>query len=111
VLVMVPKADMTTCTPMFLGVVLGFNEEYNSYKEYEAPLRQHKTTLTLVSEQTGLTNEVALSVKTIANPNLTFVTPVFELVNIRNNREFQEAVLGSWNMESRYETYDSLPCK
>ncbi len=78
---------------MFLGIVQGFSEERGGYIPYDAPLtNEQKTALTLVSEQTGATNQVAVTIKTIANPNLTYVTPVHELVGIKNSPGFQTAI-------------------
>lgn len=112
VLVWVPKKDQSTSSPMFLGIVQGFNDEQGSYVPYEAPVTNsqvHQTSINLVSEQSGVTNEVAVALKTIANPNLTFVIPVHELVGLKDSKEFQIACAMSFGNPKVFEAFDYLP--
>jgi hypothetical protein len=112
VLVWVPKKDQSTSNPMFLGIVQGFNDERGSYVPYDAPVTNsqvHHTSINLVSEQSGVTNEVAVSLKTIADPNLTFIIPVHELVELINSRDFQIACAMSLGNPQVFEASDYLP--
>jgi hypothetical protein len=106
VLVEVPAKDLSVCRPFFLGVVKGFNDEMGAYVPYDAPLTNEEAALTLVGKKTGTTNQVAITIRTVANPNLTYVTPVHELFGLRDSPDFQ-AVLNqaALNQES-YEILD-----
>jgi len=112
VLVWVPRKDQQISEAMFLGIVQGFKDEQGSYVPYEAPVTNssvHSTSINLVSEQNGATNQVAVALKTIANPNLTFIIPVHELVGLKDSREFQMAMgIALVNLKS-YEAFDFLP--
>ena len=109
VLINVPSKDFLTSRSLFLGIVQGFNEEAGGYTPYDAPLKTQGTSITLVSAQTGITNQVAVAIKTIANPNLTFVTPVYELVGLRDSKEFQTALLQLLLNINKYEVLEGLP--
>jgi hypothetical protein len=96
VMLVVPQtnSDVSVTQFMFLGVVEGFREEQGSYIPYDAPVtnKVRITNLHLVSAKTGATNSVALAVKTVANPNLTNVIPVHELVGLRNSSDFAKVL-------------------
>ncbi len=111
VLVWVPKKDQITSNPMFLGIVQGFKDEEGSYVPYEAPVTNsiHQTSINLVSEQNGTTNQVAVALKTIANPNLTYIIPVHELVGLKDSKEFQIACAMSFGNQRTFEVFDCLP--
>jgi len=114
VVVIVPAkgADHTTSENMFLGIVQGFKDEQGSYVPYEAPLTNastHKTSINLVSEQSGNTNQVAVTLKTIANPNLTYVIPVHELIGLKDSNEFRIAAALMISNSQAYEVFDFLP--
>lgn len=82
-----------TRRPFFLGIVQGYQEEASSYRPFEAPIKSIDTSsLVLTSEDGKTTNRVALAIKTPANPDLTSVTPVDELVGIRETKEFKKAL-------------------
>jgi hypothetical protein len=94
---------------MFLGIVQGFIEERGGYEEYRAPIREASTIpLQLVNNATGATNNVAITIKTIANPNLTLITPVHELTTLRNSSEFIGACLWMASHKSEYEMLSDL---
>ncbi len=112
VLVWVPRKDQQISEPMFLGIVRGFNEEQGSYVPYEAPVTNssvHQTSINLVSEQNGTTNQVAVALKTIANPNLTFIIPIHELVGLKDSKEFIIAANIMLANPQVFEVFDFLP--
>jgi hypothetical protein len=112
VLVWVPRKDQQISEPMFLGIVRGFNEEQGSYVPYEAPVTNssvHQTSINLVSEQNGTANQVAVALKTIANPNLTFIIPVHELVRLKDSKEFIIAANLMLANHQAFEVFDFLP--
>jgi len=112
VLVWVPRKDQQISEPMFLGIVQGFNEEQGSYVPYEAPVTNasvHQTSINLVSEQNGTTNQVAVVLKTKANPNLTFIIPVHELVGLKDSKEFIIAANTMFANPQAFEVFDFLP--
>jgi len=91
VMICVPHSDQTVVEYMFLGIVQGFKDEQGAYVPYEAPLTNssvHRTSINLVSEQNGTTNQVAIALKTIANPNLTYIIPVYELIGLKDSKDF-----------------------
>jgi len=107
------KDGKSVSEPMFLGVIAGFREETNSYEPYKAPLSptSQDCTLTLVSKEAGTTNTVALSIKTVANPNLTYVIPAFELGNLRESQDFLAATIIMGQNKARYEMLSILPAQ
>ncbi|MGD9873663.1 MAG: hypothetical protein AB7T27_05260 [Kiritimatiellia bacterium] len=112
VLVLVPKPDQSLTQPMFLGIVQGFPEETGSYIPYKAPLTNltsESTSMLLVSAERAETNQVALTFKTVANPDLTTVIPVHELVGIRASPAFASAAFIMSTNQKLYETLDALP--
>jgi hypothetical protein len=108
VVVNVPKPDGSVAEPMFLGVIQGFKEEADSYLPYSAPITNAvtETTLNLVSSD-GHTNQVAVAIKTPANPNLSLVTPVHELATILSAPRFAAACMLMGSNKSRYRLMDS----
>ncbi|MBN2704620.1 MAG: hypothetical protein JXR23_10465 [Pontiellaceae bacterium] len=98
------------CKYMFLGIIMGYKEEKGSYIEYDAEItnRVKETSLTLVSSTSSSTNTVALSVKTMANPDLTYVVPVYELANIRNSDTFQAALIEMAKNRKEYAIMNSI---
>lgn len=111
--VLVPHKDMTVSVPMFLGIVQGFNEEADSYVPYQATVTNsfHETSITLVNQQNGNTNQIALALKTVANPSLSFVMPVNELVSIKNSTNFMYAAGMMLQNQNAYEIFNTLPVK
>lgn len=112
VLVYVPTTDQKVSQPMFLGIVQGFPEETGSYIPYEAPLTTSSSTnpnFTLVNAETQETNHIALTIKTIANPDLTSLVPVHELVGVGKTKMFLDAALIMTQNEKQYESYNILP--
>ena len=65
----------------------------------------------LVSQQNGSTNQIALALKTVANPSLTFVIPVYELVSIKNSTNFMMAAGIMLQSQDTYEIFNTLPQK
>lgn len=112
VLLLVPKPDHSVATPMFLGIVQGFPEETGSYIPFKAPITNNtseSTSMLLVSADSKQTNQVALTFKTVANPDLTTVIPVHELVGIQTSQEFLTAVVLMIQNQSSYEAFDAFP--
>jgi hypothetical protein len=111
VVVMIPRTDRSVSEPSFLGIVQGFAEESGSYRPYEAPISnvvKRIDTLSLVTSNGLQTNQVALSLTAIANPNLTFVIPVHELVNLRNSPLYMSAVQMMVANKSKYLILDNI---
>lgn len=111
VVVNVPKKDSSTTEFMLLGVIQGFLEEQDSYVPYDAVITNrapHETSLTLVSSD-GLTNHVAVSLKTVANPDLSNVIPVHELHGIRDSPDFRIAVNMMSENAKLYSSLKALP--
>lgn len=105
VIMMVPKDDQSVSQPTFLGIVQGFPEESSSYIPYEAPITnsvREVPTLCLVNTSRSETNQIALSFKTIANPNLTYIIPVHELVGLWHSESFMKAILVMLANRPRY---------
>ena len=99
VIAWVPRKDGSVSEPMFLGIVEGFNQEMGSYVPVSSNgIQGQADSLNLVSSE-GTTNRMALAFKTIANPNLTDVIPVYDLVNLRDSQEFISAV--NWMGQNR----------
>jgi len=96
-----------TCKYMFLGVVMGFRPEQGSYVPYDATVtnRARNLTLNLVSTENATTNAVALSVKTIANPDLAHVVPAHELAELRESDEFARARDQMWLSRKQYRVH------
>ena len=112
VLVWVPRKDQSVSEQMFLGIVQGFKDEQGAYVPYDAPVTNtstRQTSMNLVSEQNGNTNQVALALKTIANPNLTYIIPVHELVGLKDSKEFQIAASMMLQNPQAFEVFDYLP--
>jgi hypothetical protein len=94
VVVFVPRKDNTVADLMFLGIVGNFREELGSYTPYQILMTNamsRESGLELVSAQ-DITNRMGIAIKTKANPNLTDVIPVQELVGLRDSKEFQAAL-------------------
>ena len=112
VIVWVPRKDASVSAPMLLGIVQGFYEETGSYKPYRIPLTQtseQTNTIAFVSANNATTNRFALALRTLANPNLTLVIPVHELVNLKDSKEFQLAAALMGLNRSQYEQSTFLP--
>jgi hypothetical protein len=112
VLLIVPRKDHSIADYFFLGIVQGFNEELGSYSDYRAPLTNipsNITSLRLISANGNTTNVVAISKKTIANPNLTFVTPVHELISLRDSPTFMQAAQYMGAHRDKYEIVTVRP--
>lgn len=89
--------------PFFLGVIQGYMEEQSSYVHYEAPVKVATTEGTVLTTGDGKeTNRVAVAVKTKANPNLTSVTPVDELVGLRKSPKFLQVLATMISIRSQY---------
>jgi len=112
VVVWTPDKDGHISQPMFLGIVHGFLEEGDSYKQYQIPLPQASTqtnTISLVSAESATTNRFVLAFKTIANPNLTDIIPVHELLGLRDSQEFLSALAMMSQNKARYSFSTTLP--
>ena len=112
VLVLAPASDHSNTKPMFLGIIQGFPEETGSYLPFNAPVTNTSTetvNFLLVNADTSKTNQVALALKTIANPDLSTVIPVHELAGIRASQEYLTAVMIMAQNQSLYERYDAFP--
>jgi hypothetical protein len=113
VIVYVPRNDASVADLMFLCIIQGFREEAGSYVPYQIPLAQAQdaqASIEFVSAQ-GATNRMVLAIKTVANPNLTEVIPVHELVSLRDSKEFQAALTFLVTNKTKYEflTTPSIP--
>lgn len=98
--------DSRSRRPFFLGIVQGYQEEASSYRSFEAPIKSIDTgAITLTSSDNQQTNQVALSIKTLANPDLTSVTPVDELVGIWGRQDFMEAIAVMLLGQSLYQVW------
>lgn len=104
-----PGTDV--CQYMFLGIVMGFKEEIGSYIPYEALVtnRVKETQLNLVTADGGVSNNVAIAIKTVANPNLTYVVPVHELALLRDSEEYKTAVAIMGSNKQNYRMFANLP--
>lgn len=112
VIVWVPATDMSVSKPHLLGIVQGFNEEIGSYQEYKATVTSETadaSSLLLVNTATHTTNAVALSFKTVANPNLTYVTPIYELTTLPSSTSFLMAAAMMIQNRNLYERYETIP--
>ncbi len=111
VILLVPKPDNSETQPMFLGIIQGFKEEKGSYVPYDAMItnRTEPVSMLLVNQLSGDTNQVALAFKTIANPDLTSVIPVHELVNLRTSHDFLVSVVLMIQNQHLYQRYDAFP--
>lgn len=112
VVVWTPDTDGHISKGMFLGIVHGFFEESDSYRQYQIPLSQTATqtnTISLVSAGTATTNRFVLAFKTIANPNLTDVIPVHELLGLKDSQEFLSALAIMAQNKSLYSFSTTLP--
>lgn len=111
VVLYVPVENELKSTPMFLGIIQGFKEEQDAYVPYQAPITNvgTETSLTLLSASKRTKTKVAIALKTLANPNLSYVIPVYELSTLRNATTFQEAVNFMGNNKNLYEIFNTLP--
>lgn len=111
VLLIVPKKDSSATESLFLGIVQGFMEEQNSYIDYQAPLTNipsNISSMQLIGAD-NTTNTVAITKKTIANPNLTLVTPVHELKNLTASPSFIAAASCVVQNKDKYQILTSSP--
>jgi len=102
--------DKTKYFPRFLGIIQGFREETDSYKPYEALITNRlaigSSVLTLVNAETAKTNNIVVTKITVANPNLTSVTPVHELIGLGRNRGFLDVVVNMGETVKDYQATD-----
>jgi hypothetical protein len=104
VIVFVPRQDNTVADPMFLRIVGNFREEVGSYTPYQIQITNamgYAPGLELVSAQ-DITNRIGIAVKTKANPSLTDIIPVQELVGLRDSKEFQSALITAAQNRQHY---------
>lgn len=95
---------------MLLGVVHGFLEDLDAYRKYEASIT-NRTSVTLVNQQKQTTNSLAITYVTEANPNLTLVTPVDELIGLTRSVSFQQVINGMLRSAGEYGFCDGYPFK
>jgi hypothetical protein len=95
--------NQKVCRPFFLGIVQGYQEEASSYKPFEAPIKPLNTSAIVLTADDGTsTNQVALTIKTPANPDLTSVTPVDELIGLWDSLDFKTSIAVMMLKSSEY---------
>ena len=95
------QEDQKVRRSYLLGVIQGYLEEEGSYETYEAPVKVPTGGITLTASDNS-TNTVAMAVKTKANPDLTNVIPVHELVGLRNRPEWRNVLKPMMMIREKY---------
>lgn len=102
VVINVVTDDSKVRFPYLLGVIQGYVEEAGSYEAFEAPIKTPDKRITLTTADNSITNSVAVTIKTKANPDLTNVIPVNEAVGLRNRQEWTRAIITMTSLKDRY---------
>jgi hypothetical protein len=111
VMLLVPEGALGSA-PMFLGVVQGYNEEAVELVPYDAQITNLQNAINNLTIPTGGTNQttmLARSLRPPANPNVTAVTPVHELIGLKDNKEFVAALGTMRENPQLYQIFDTVP--